>query len=75
MELYHGFLALEDHAYVTLCETNTMMHIKSLVRCMEGCHGTRDFSSATIIGMISESCMLEVNLLPFFFPTSFLCYG
>lgn len=29
MELYHGFVAL-DHAYVTLCGTNTRMHTRTL---------------------------------------------
>lgn len=43
MELYHGFVALEDHAYVTLCGTNTRMHTQTLVlgvgeaRCCSCC--------------------------------------
>lgn len=74
MELYHGFLALKDHAYITLCETNTMMHTKRLVLSAEGCHGTRDFSSAICIWIIFQSCMLELNL-PLFCQPSFLSYG
>lgn len=30
MELYHGFAALEVHAYVTLCETDTRMCTQTL---------------------------------------------